>query len=122
MRSKVPFGDMEARPSKLHDIISFYRDSAQLQSKVDDVHSHSSGGYDYQTYEDVKPESMDNPPIQHLDSAPYHGSREPNVYRPAKAVFEPSDGSEPPASIDFSSAPVQTSETAANFTQPSSAE
>ena len=113
---------MEARPSKLHDIIAFYRDSAQLQSKVDEVHSHSSGGYDYQTYEDVKPESMDNPPIQHLDSAPYHGSREPNVYRPAKAVSEPSDGSEAPASIDSSPAPVQPAETASNSIQQSTAE
>lgn len=121
MRSKVPFGDVEARPSKLHDIIAFYRDSAQLQSKVDEVHSHSSGGYDYQTYEDIKPESMDNPPIQHLDSAPYHGSREPNVYRPANAVSEPVEPAESVSGTPASDAPVQPAESAPVSTQPSSA-
>ena len=113
---------MEARPSKLHDIVAFYRDSAQLQSKVDEVHSRSSGGYDYQTYEDVKPESMDNPPIQHLDSAPYHGSREPKVYRPASAGSEPADSVEDVVDIPSSVDPVGPAEDASNSTQPPTAE
>lgn len=122
MRSKVPFGDVEARPSKLHDIIAFYRDSAQLQSKVDEVRSHTSGGYDYQTYEDIKPESMDNPPIQHLDSAPYRGSREPNVYRPNSAVSEPVEPAEKVSDTSSSAAPAQPAESVPVSTQPSTAE
>lgn len=81
MRCLVSFGDEEARPSRLHDIIAFYRDSNQLQNQIDESHRHESGGYDYSTYDDVKPESMDNPPVQHIDiMAANKHSKEPKVH------------------------------------------
>lgn len=82
MRSLVPFGDSEARPSKLHDIVAFYRDSRQLDDAIENGLKKSSGGsYDYPSYEDVKPESMENPPVQHIDIMFANtSSKEPRVH------------------------------------------
>lgn len=99
MRSLVSFGDELARPSRLHDIIAFYRDSNQLQNQVDESRHHSSGSYDYATYDDVKPESMDNPPIQHVDiMASNKHSKEPKVHTGSSSSEEPITSSESPGS------------------------
>lgn len=95
MRSLVSFGDEEARPSRLHDIIAFYRDSNQLQNQIDESHRHESGSYDYSTYDDVKPESMDNPPIQHIDiMAANKHSKEPKVHSGSSSLNESINSSE----------------------------
>lgn len=101
MRSKVSINPEPIKATKLHDIISYYRDSKQLGDHM--IKSQTSGqSYDFSTYDDVKPEDMDHPPIQNIDRLQANkASREPIVHRASDFydVPEPSPAPEPaPAS------------------------
>ena len=82
MRSTIPYGkDIINRPVKMHDMVAYYRDSHELEDMIEQ-HQSNSGGYDYASYEDVKPHNLDNPPIQSIDRMQFnHGSGDPKVFQ-----------------------------------------
>lgn len=100
MRSKIPFGDIIERPVKIHDVVAFYRDSGQLDKKMISPNSELADSYDFKRYDDVKPENMDNPPIQHMSRMlANHTSKEPITHKNLISALSSASSQEPePAS------------------------
>lgn len=83
MRSLKPKCEEPIKVTKLHNIVEFYRNGGRLDEQIEQGARSNSGSYDYGTYDDVKPESMDNPPIQHIDRLTANcNSHDPIVHKP----------------------------------------
>lgn len=118
MRSKIPVCAEKIKVTRLHDIIDFYRNGGRLEEEIS-RHGSSSGSYDYASYEDVKPESMDHPPIQHIDRMEANkNSREPIVHRASDFYKVPESSS---ASSSESSSASSSESSSASSSESSSA-
>lgn len=108
MRSLKPKCEEPIKVTKLHNIIEFYRNGGRLEEQIEQGSRSNSGSYDYGTYDDVKPESMDNPPIQHVDRLTANcNSHEPIVHKPENFGYVQKSEETP---VMASPEPVQASE------------